>query len=91
MPYIKKEDRHKVDEKILEIARVINEVGEYNYVITRLLHAYIEKNGLRYKYLNDVVGILGCVSNEFYRMVVSGYEDCKIKTNGCVSEIDKNK
>ena len=92
MPYIKLKQRQELDEVVDEICSLLsknNDAGEYNYVITKLMHNYIQHNGLKYKHLNNVVGILECVKAEFIRTVVSPYEDQKILLNGCISSLDK--
>jgi len=97
MPYIDKEKRDQLDPLIEELAKVLTQntlngpsQGDYNYVITKLIHNYIEDCGLRYIHLNNAVGILECAKAEFIRTVVSPYEDEKRISNGCVSELDKN-
>jgi len=47
-----------------------------------MIHNYIKDKGLRYNTLNDAIGIVECVKQELYRMIVSPYEDIKIKENG---------
>ena len=74
MPYIKQENRKTIDKALEQIMEVIKDKGDYNYVITKLLHHYIRENGLRYNNLNDAIGIIECVKQEFYRKIVSDYE-----------------
>jgi hypothetical protein len=91
MPYIKKEQRVELDKEIEALIAKLQknqDVGEYNYSISRLIHAYVLKEGLRYKNLNAACGILKCATEEFIRTVVSPYEDEKIISNGSVSELD---
>jgi len=94
MPYIEKKRREELDlliEALSDELRIIGDadnMGDYNYVITKLIHNSIKKDGLRYKNLNNVVGMLECCKAEFIRTVVSPYEDVKIHQNGFVSEID---
>jgi hypothetical protein len=38
--------------------------------------------GLSYKSINDVIGVLECVKQEFYRRIAVPYEDKKIEQNG---------
>jgi hypothetical protein len=90
MPYITKEQREEIDGYIANLCmRLGDDPGERNYVITKIIHDYIAKTGLRYKNLNSAVGILECAKAEFIRTVVSPYEDEKIKENGNVSFLDK--
>ena len=92
MPYITQEQRDRLDLRIETVSKKLLknlDVGEYNYVITKLIHDYIEVNGLRYKHLNSAIGILQCVQLELYRMVAADYEDIKIEENGFISKLDK--
>jgi hypothetical protein len=91
MPYIKANQRIEIDpltdklsDKLLENL----DPGEYNYVISRLIHKYILQVGERYKNFNTAIGILECVKSEFLRTVVAPYEDKKSSENGAVSELD---
>ena len=92
MPYIKKEEREKIDEYITQLClRLGEDPGQINYVITKIIHNYIAQTGLRYKHLNSAVGILECAKAEFIRTVISPYEDKKIKENGNVSHLDSER
>jgi len=90
MPYIKKNDRNEYDPQILGLAEKIREMtrsegraGHMNYTITRLILAvYGEK--LRYADHNEVVGMLECAKQEFYRRATAPYEDEKITSEGDV-------
>lgn len=82
MPYIKNGDRPNIDAAVLELAEHIDNEGDLNYAITKLLLRYLSEKGRRYATLNTIMGILSCVANEFYRRVVAPYEDKKIQENG---------
>ena len=58
--------------------------GDLNYLITKIVHMYVEDKGLSYTFLNDVVGVLESAKAEFQRRVVAPYEDKKIEENGDV-------
>lgn len=88
MPYIDIESRERITPAVMELMTKLETKGDYNYAISRLIHTYIERKGLRYEHLNDVVGILECAKAEFIRTVVSPYENEKIEANGPVSELD---
>jgi hypothetical protein len=62
--------------------------GELNYIITTLVHSYIERKGLCYTTLNEAIGVLECAKLELYRMVVAPYENGKQSENGPISELD---
>lgn len=62
----------------------IKTVGELNYAITMLCENYLEKNGKSYKTINDIVGVLTCASNEFYRKIAVPYEEEKEQENGSI-------
>jgi len=82
MPYIKQEDRLKFNSNLQKLSEQIDTDGELNYCITKLLHLFIDKHGKNYKNLARCIGALNCVELEFYRKVVSPYEEQKIKENG---------
>lgn len=84
MPYIKQEGRDKLDHTIHVLSDKIEDAGELNYTITKLLHGQLEKKGLNYANCNALIGVLDCASKEFYRKKVAPYEDIKIKENGDV-------
>jgi len=76
MPYIKQERRGKV---------IIPESpGELNFIITKLCVAYLNKNGLNYSTINDIIGACEGAKLEFYRRIAAPYENEKIKENGDV-------
>ena len=80
MPYIKKEDRARlaVDPSDIQTA------GELNYYVTMVIQRYVRNKGLCYQTINDITGALENCKLEFYRRVVSSYEQEKIKSNGDV-------
>jgi hypothetical protein len=80
MPYIKQEDRTKID----ELNQSPKTAGELNYLFTKLSINYILDNGLSYQKLNDVVGALEGCKLELYRRMIAPYEDKKIIENGDV-------
>ena len=82
MPYIDQKDRQVFEGAIQELTNIVMSPGELNYVITRLIHGYVNFHGIKYDYLNDVVGVLENAKIEFLRRVVGPYEDKKAKING---------
>lgn len=80
MPYI------KADRKLaFHTAGPVPETpGELNYLITMLLKDYVERHDISYKVLNDVLGALTGAQLEFYRRVVTPYEEQKMYENGDV-------
>lgn len=83
MPYIIPNRRHEIvgcDD--------IENVGELNYMITQMIHNYIENKGLCYTNLNGVIGVLECAKAELLRQVIAPFEDKKKAENGAVSELD---
>jgi len=56
--------------------------GELNYMVAMSVIKYVDRNGLNYQVINDVVGALEGVKAEFQRRVVAPYEDRKIAENG---------
>lgn len=84
MPYITENCR----ETLLPLPEPAT-VGQLNYVVTKIVHNYIEYYGLNYGRINEVIGVLECAKLELYRMVAAPYENKKMAENGPVSELDK--
>jgi hypothetical protein len=80
MPYITAEQRQKLDEGALPA-----DAGELNYTLTKLIHRYLDAKGQRYATYNEIMGVLSCVAQEFYRRWATPYEDQKIRENGDVA------
>lgn len=95
MPYILKDRRRKYEDLIHELSILINEgenkgrAGDLNYIITALL-LKVYKGEWCYAVYNDIIGMLECCKQEFYRRHVAPYEDTKINSvlNGDVTEDD---
>lgn len=83
MPYIKQERRLFVFDGIAAPGNC-KSVGELNYVITKVCNSWIEKHGLSYTSINDVIGVLECAKLELYRRLAAPYEDEKKEENGDV-------
>lgn len=93
MPYIKEEKREILDPTIDALYHLLvgmeaddemnNMEGNVNYTISRLLMmVYGDRNSTRYAQINDAVGVLECVKQEYYRKVAAPYEDQKEFENG---------
>ncbi len=80
MPYIKPEQRER-----LAKGENPTDSGELNYTITRILLQYLERKGKNYAHINEIMGVLNCVTQEFYRRWAAPYEDQKIQENGDVT------
>lgn len=89
MPYIIPDKRHHLDPHVDSLLNALRELesddpanthsGNLNYVITRLLTG---SYATRYSEINEAVGVLECVKQEFYRRVAAPYEDNKAYHNG---------
>lgn len=80
MPYISQERRQEINDGDYPIG-----VGELNFILTSMCLEFLgPSEDLRYEDYNDVVGVLECVKQEFYRRMVAEYEDRKIEENGDV-------
>lgn len=79
MPYIKKDARQA-------LAQVRDPVtpGELNYALTLLCDEYLQRKGVNYQHISEVVSSLEGAKLEFYRRVAAPYEDTKIAENGDV-------
>lgn len=89
MPYIVKEDRRVLNDSVYELSNIVCDEGQLNYCITKLLHLYLEREGLCYKNINKLIGVLECAKLELYAMIARPYEDIKRSENGPVSNLDK--
>ena len=85
MPYIPQNDRKKIALVNLSDDNLIftpENAGELNYVVTKFIDNYLEKNGVRYRYINEMIGALECCKLELYRRIASPYEDVVMRKNG---------
>jgi len=89
VPYIKKNDRKKIDNAVEDLSKLLGNAGEFNYAFTSLIHHYLNGSGkMRYQYLNEMIGMLECCKLELYRKILVPYENEKIITNGDVEIIE---
>jgi hypothetical protein len=58
--------------------------------MTKIIHRYIEKHGLCYATINEVIGVLECAKLELYRMIAAKYEDKKRAENGNISSLNES-
>lgn len=84
MPYINKSDKEDLKHKLVYGGRSIENAGELNYMITRMIDQYLKDKTLSYSSLNEVIGVLECAKLELYRRIAAPYEDIKISQNGDV-------
>lgn len=89
MPYVKQSTRDRIDPSLRILFDKLNTRGDMNYAITKLLHFFVLREGQKYNTLNDTMGIIECVKQEFYRTVIGPYEDCKRSLNKHISELDE--
>jgi len=83
MPYIAQDRRRAIVKKAYLDMTEIDKAGELNYAITILIQQYSHNKGkLSYQTINDIIGALEGVKQEFYRRVAVPYEEAKIKENG---------
>jgi hypothetical protein len=80
MPYILQDIRNLYDQ-MLTFGDSLTP-GELNYIITKILLAQVKEPS--YAKYNELIGVLECVKQEFYRRVVVLYEDKKKEENGDV-------
>lgn len=96
MPYIEQKDRNKfledskggVIDLLSEVGYKCDNAGELNYAFTVIAQTYLQRKGLRYQNINDIVGALEGCKLEFYRRIAAPYEDEKINLNGDVMPSD---
>jgi hypothetical protein len=81
MPYIKQEDRNR-----LELTGAPETPGELNFAFTCLAIQYWDSRK-NYQTINDIIGALEGAKLEFYARVGRVYEEQKIKENGDVYRV----
>ena len=79
MPYVDKEARFELDN-----IRTAKNAGELNYMITKIVNAYLKESDFNYQRINDALGALEGSKLELYRRVAVPYENAKISENGDV-------
>jgi len=85
MPYIKKEDRERFNAftRLLD-EQDIKSAGELNYLVTMIVHRYLNQKPESYQMYNDAIGALEGAKLELYRRHIAPYENEKIRENGDV-------
>ena len=86
MPYIKAERRDNIEE-VMEYP----ESEDINFVMTTLLIDYVNKKGMTYSTINEVLGVLECVKMEFFRRIAIPVENQQLNENGDVYVLAKAK
>ncbi len=91
MPYIARKDRAQYQKAIAELAKLVPpdrmaRPGHMNYVISLLIQR-VYGESMRYADHNEVVGLLNCVQQEFYRRATAPYEDQKIAQEGDLTDL----
>lgn len=82
MPYVDRSARER-----LAGGAPPENVGELNYLVTRLVDRYLAaRGGIRYSHLNEAIGVLECAKLELYRRLAAPYEDAKCAESGDVYE-----
>jgi hypothetical protein len=87
MPYILQSRRDLLDPAINDLGDFIQDVGDLNYIITRLTLHLLVREGLSYRSINNTLGTAQLAFNEMYRRIAADYEDLKLRENGDLPEI----
>jgi hypothetical protein len=82
MPYIKEEDRRRLDAIIAQFPSM--EEPEVDYVITRLAIITLKRLKPRFVSANRIWGVMTGAAQEFYRRLLGPYENKKATDNGDV-------
>lgn len=90
MPYIKKEDRERLDEHIENSVKALKgkqfheTLGDINYMFSRIIAQVMGE--VSYSKIAMATGVLENIKQELYRRSGEPYEDKKIKENGDIPE-----
>ena len=79
MPYIRSQERED-----LKRSPAVQTPGQLNFMLTLFIKDYIDRKGLSYQTINDIVGALEGTKLEFYRRIAVPYENTKMAENGDV-------
>jgi len=81
MPYIKEDSRKIFDKQIENLVEVIDKPGELTYCLYSIFKKLTERNK-KFSTISSIIGEIECAKLEFYRRIVSPYENTKIRENG---------
>lgn len=82
MPYIEKKDRNRFDFLVLELAKLVSNKGELNYVISELVGQWIIANKLySYTGISNAISAVHDAELELNRRILAPYEMGKIIEN----------
>ena len=82
MPYIPQDRRTLLPRRFFDDLPDEPVAGDLNYLFSIIAKEYLERRGLRYAHLNDVMGALTGAQLETYRRIAGAYEDTAIERNG---------
>lgn len=86
MPYIDQNTRKLLNSDLA----LPTTAGELNYQITKVIHGWLQCNGLNYNNINAAVGVLEFAKASLFGAVLVPYEKVKMKQNGNISKLDKD-
>jgi hypothetical protein len=84
MPYIKQEDRKKFDQHLDQIEKIENK-GELEYCIFKLMKRFMKDKEVRYSTLHDCTYATMHCADEFRRRNLDKREDEAINQNGDIT------
>ena len=84
MPYITQEDRTKFTEAVKAL-QAFEVKGELEYMVTILMHVFMDTRAARYATLHDCVYAVHHAADEFRRHTLDKREDAAIAANGQVN------
>lgn len=87
MPYVTETRRDLLNPAINELGDFMQDVGDLNYIITRLTLRLLVRQGLNYENINSTLGTAQLAFAEMYRRIAAEYEDLKLRQNGDVPEM----
>ena len=83
MPYIKKENRYKYD-KIVDLLPEIENKGDLEYIIFKVMKQYIKNKAFKYSVLHDATYATMHCADEFRRRFLDKRENESLNTNGYI-------
>jgi hypothetical protein len=90
MPYIPQSRRQEIHDELRNLGDLWTpqNAGDLNYLLSSFIDNYLNRKGLKYANVNEMVGALECAKMELNRVVIGPYEDEKIEDNGGVYNVE---
>ena len=84
MPYLQ-DPTHRA--RLITGSSLPQSAAELNFLICDMVDSFLNRQGLTYAHVNEVMGAIECAKLEIHRRVAAPYEDQKAAENGDVFHV----